>query len=59
MENKNTEYRFFVSMDLTLIAKVNAIDIEAAVGLIESMSTSELLEQEIIDISTVDFDSVY
>ena len=58
MKNKNTQYRFFVSMDLTLIAKVNAINIEAAAELIKSMSTSELLEYEIIDISTIDFESI-
>jgi hypothetical protein len=58
MINENIEYQFYVNMDLTLIAKVNARNIEEAVGLIKSMSTSELLRHEPIDISVVDFESV-
>lgn len=58
MKNSNIEYRFYVKMDLTLIAKVQASNTEAAVLLIESMSACELLKHELIDINTIDFNSM-
>lgn len=52
------EYEFYATLNMTILVKVNASNIEEAVEKVSSMSEVELLKHEIFDVFTIDFESV-